>query len=242
MVHGERYMQPTLFDKPEERPKSKLLRDPAMAAAIAKCLIARMEPASRITRQAHPMQCRWCKYTFGRLADALNEFNTWAGWEGLDRPPGNQDPDWPTLEPQVEAFMRLPYEEQIRLCAIAAGYPEDTFTKNTGYEYPVGEGNVSDKSGNVSEVGQKGRGLGESVTDEQKVSSPGAPAVEPQPVGGRDGAGNRRGRGIGGPETAEGTQDRGVLDRAAEAPGPGEGDSPIQIDRYRNPDGSSQPF
>ncbi len=229
-------MQPTLFDRPEARPPSKLLRDPAMAAAIAKCLVARMEPATRLSRQAHPMECRWCKYPFGRLADALNDFNTWAGWESLNQPPG--DPD-AMLEPQVEAFMRLPYEEQIVLTARAAGYPDDTFQKNTGYEYPVGQGNVSGSSENVT-----GRGdtHGESLTDEQKGSSPGASAVEPQPVGGRDGAGNRARRGVGGAETAEGTQDRGVLAREAEAPGPGEGDSPIPIDRYRNPDGSDQSF
>lgn len=234
--------QSGFFDRPEERAKAKLLRDPAMAAAIAKCLIARLEPKSRITAQAHPMQCRWCKYPFVKLGEALDEFNQWAGWLGLDQPPGNQDPDWPTLEPMVEAFMRLPYEEQIRLTAKAAGYPEDTFTKNTGYEYPVGPWKDTSKSGNATEVGEKGEGLGESVIDDPKGSSPGAPAVEPQPVGGRDGDGNRVRRGVGGSATAAGAGRRGLPDPEAEAPGPDEGDSPIQIDRYRNSDGSNQPF
>jgi hypothetical protein len=98
-VEAEPVTQPGFFDPPEPKPPAKLLRDPAMAAAVAKCIIVRLEPATKIARQAHPQPCRFCRFPIDKLIPALLEFNEWAGWEALNYPPGTRDPDWPVLEP-----------------------------------------------------------------------------------------------------------------------------------------------
>ena len=240
--------QPGLFDPPEPKPPKKFVRDPAMAAAIAKCIMASVEPSSRLIFQVHPSPCRYCEFSFERRLRALLEFNEWAGWAALDKPPGLVDPDWPTLEPQVEAFMRLPYEEQLRLTEQAAGYAPGTYGKNTGYEYPIGQAQGSRKSAEVhgksAEVHGKDLGDVKSFTDDSKGTSPGTTDAEPREVGGRPEPRERRGRGIGGPETPEGAAPGGLPDRAEEAPGPDEGDLPVQADPrgYYEPDGKPYPF
>jgi len=229
----------TLFDPPEPKPK-KALRDPAIAAAVSKCIIARLEPQSRLTWMSHPTRCRFCDFPFGRLLDGLNDFNAWAGWGALDRPPGRPDPDFPELEPQVEAFMQLPVEEQQRLTAIAAGYPPDVFAQAERM-YPGRKHMEAQGKRMEAQRREKGLPVEQPVIDDKKAAGPVSPDPQPGSVGGRNEAGHRRGRGIGGPETPAGAGARGLSDRGPEAPGPEEDDSPVQ-DRYHDTQGRDLPF
>ena len=211
-----------LFDPPEPTPPKKLLRDPAVASAVAKCIVNTLEPASKLAQQAHPGKCRFCDVDFDRKISALTEFNQWAGWAALDKPPDLVDPDWPEIEPQVEAFMRLPLEEQQRLAAKAAGYDPEEYA-NTPPEY--------------------GRSYphGKSVTDDKTATGARDTEAQPGQVGGRDRASYRKGRGIGGPEEIEGAAPAGIPDRAPQAPGSNQDDLSVPTDRYRDKSGD-QPF
>lgn len=221
-----------LFDRPAARAPSNLLRDPAIAAAVAKCCVKQLAPNDGISYQVHPTECRWCRYPLERKLEAVREFVRWAGFNNIT----NENPDWPVLEPSVEAFMQLPRIEQARLSTLAAGYqPNEWGEPDTGYEYP---GSSTEVRGST----QKVRGNGKSFTDYEKRSGP-APSPTPSgPVGGRDGTGERGSGRLGGTQEAQRTERRGLPDPAPQAPGPQAPDTPVPIDRFHNPDGTEQPF
>lgn len=95
------------------------IRDPAVAAAVGKCWLwrwsrrvpaySRMVLTDKIERLHDDEPCGFCEYPADGLIRALEEFVEWSGLstEAVDsgRP----------FRPEVEAFIRLPNEEQHRL-------------------------------------------------------------------------------------------------------------------------------
>lgn len=226
--------QERLFDKPEIKHDKKLLRDPAMAAAIAKCCVYHMEPNTGIAIQVHPGPCRFCEFPFDKKIAAVRDFYQWAGFATI-----TPDDGWPSIEPSVEAFMQLPREEQARLATLAAGYTPDEYGEpklDTGYEYPPAPEDYAEV---IRKSVERIRN-GESVTADKKRTSVGETAASTGGLGGRPAAGDGDGGRVGGSAEAPRTQRGRLPDRAEEAPGPDEGDVPIPP-RYTDEDGS-QPF
>lgn len=231
--------QERLFDKPEIKHDKKLLRDPAMAAAIAKCCVYHMEPNTGIAIQVHPGPCRFCEFPFDKKIAAVRDFYQWAGFATI-RP---DDDGWPEIEPSVEAFMQLPREEQARLATLAAGYTPDEYGEprlDTGYEYPDGYAENKWKEAHGKRIREGSISNDESVTADKKRTSAGETPASTGGLGGRPAAGDRDGGRVGGSAETARTQRGRLPDRAEEAPGPDEGDLPVPP-RYVDEDGS-QPF
>jgi hypothetical protein len=101
------------------------IRDPAFAAAAAKCFLTRRFGRSVAGIIAdHPGECVFCEYDLDYLAGRLDEFNEWAGLKGET----NHDPNDPLVRPlraDVEGFMMLPRDEQLNLVRAAQGYGDE---------------------------------------------------------------------------------------------------------------------
>lgn len=65
--------------------------DPAVAAAMGRCLLARSlkvrDQAFRPTLR-HPRECGWCPYPLDELQAAVIEFNNWAEFDDVHRTSG----------------------------------------------------------------------------------------------------------------------------------------------------------
>ncbi len=58
--------------------------DPAVAAAMGRCLLARSiarQGEDFAPTQRHPRACGWCDYPVPELEAAVREFNTWAEYD-----------------------------------------------------------------------------------------------------------------------------------------------------------------
>lgn len=83
-----------------------IIRDPAVAAAAAKCWLARFQGVIIIDGSYHPETCSMCEYDVDSLLAAIREFNAWSGiMPGKDPVP---------MRAEVEGFLTLPREEQAR--------------------------------------------------------------------------------------------------------------------------------
>lgn len=94
-----------------------MLRDPASAAAVSKCLIQRStgyRPSSLDVSSFHPEPCAWCDYPVAALRELLDGFNEWAAYDSrTDR----------YRRQEVEQFRAYPIALQQRMVR-AAQYPE----------------------------------------------------------------------------------------------------------------------
>lgn len=60
---------------------SLFTEDPAVAGAMARCLLARtLDPKRRVTDR-HPRACGWCDYPTEELRAGVEAFNEWAGFD-----------------------------------------------------------------------------------------------------------------------------------------------------------------
>ena len=87
--------------------------DPAVAAAMGRCLLARsLRSGAQSFRptQRHPRECGWCDYPIEVLQAALIEFNTWAEYDDRRSTSGRH----PT-----RTFAELARDEQERLITVA---------------------------------------------------------------------------------------------------------------------------
>lgn len=106
--------------------KRQLIRNPALGVAVAKCLISRMTAGTgRVagaTRVDHPFACRICAVPTDELWPIYHEWMDWS----MQTPTNYYDPTAPELEypSPVEAFMRLPVEEQKKLVYEYQGYAQ----------------------------------------------------------------------------------------------------------------------
>lgn len=90
--------------------------DPAVAAAMARCLTARiLEPIHRTTTR-HPRWCGWCEYPIAELRDAVDEFNQWADFSARHRTGGRL---------VVRSFSELAPTEQERRVTEAQGFEDE---------------------------------------------------------------------------------------------------------------------
>lgn len=107
------------------RERESFIRDPAVAIAAAKCLLARQFPPGTGLKLSafHPEECAFEEMETPYLMSKVLEFNTWAGmYEASNY---EYDPDKPPmaeLQPRIEAWNRLPDAEQTRLVREAQGY------------------------------------------------------------------------------------------------------------------------
>jgi len=97
------------------------IRDPAHAAAAAKCWLFRKMGKIGPISPNHPEDCAWCEFDLDYIVDRIAEFNTWAGFDQLERFDIG-DPLVRPIRSDVENFMQLPREEQAHLVRIAQGY------------------------------------------------------------------------------------------------------------------------
>lgn len=108
-----------------ERGTPEPIRDPAFAVAAAKCVVARDLGSAALggitPRFFHPKECAFCEFDQEFLRDAVAEFTQWAGLVESS----TFDPAMPELyrvEPAVERFMQMPFEDQAWLVQKAQGY------------------------------------------------------------------------------------------------------------------------
>jgi hypothetical protein len=98
-----------------------VIRDPAHAAAAAKCWLFRKMGKIGPISPNHPEPCAWCEFDLDYILEKIAEFNEWAGFEDIDRFDVG-DPLVRPIRPSVENFMQLPRPEQGRLVRVAQGY------------------------------------------------------------------------------------------------------------------------
>ncbi len=94
-----------------------MLRDPASAVAVSKCLIHRLtgyRPKTLDVSSFHPEPCAWCDYPVDALRELLDTFTDWAGYDSrTDR----------YRQQVVEQFRAFPISVQQRMVR-EAQYPE----------------------------------------------------------------------------------------------------------------------
>jgi hypothetical protein len=98
-----------------------VIRDPADAAAAAKCWLHRRMGRLGAIAPHHPEPCAWCEFDPDYLVGKIAEFNTWAGFDNIDRFDVG-DPFVRPIRSDVENFMQLPVDEQAHLVRVAQGY------------------------------------------------------------------------------------------------------------------------
>lgn len=86
--------------------------EPADGIAAARCLAARTRDPERRETVDHGSACDWCDYPTGELANLVEGFNRWAGWDGRSNS---------YAEHEVRRFYDLPREQQRSLIAAAQG-------------------------------------------------------------------------------------------------------------------------
>lgn len=105
------------------RPEDAYIRDPAVAVAIAKCVLARMFVPTVLgdMRMLHPEECGFEEMDTDYLLEKLIEFNTWSGTDPVDHyNPG--EPPMSALQPRIEQWNRLEPDQQRALVRQAQGY------------------------------------------------------------------------------------------------------------------------
>lgn len=96
--------------------------EPAVAAAMARCLTARViDPVHRATVR-HPRWCGWCEYPMPELRAAVDEFNQWADFSDRHRT---------SRRHVVRAFSELSPAEQERRVIEAQGFEAEAATPPT---------------------------------------------------------------------------------------------------------------
>lgn len=90
-----------------------VIDDPAAAAAVGRCLIARSID-DRGETTAHPRPCGWCDYPLEDLRRMADGFNEWAAYSQRSNTFGHHE---------LRVFGELPRDEQERRIVEAQAFP-----------------------------------------------------------------------------------------------------------------------
>jgi len=108
-----------------DRGRIPVIRDPANAAAAAKCWLGRTKGPLGLGA-FHPEECDFCHEEPAILIRALHEFADWSGLNWRSERYDPAAPNWTQLRPEIAEFTRLPREQQAKLVGQSQGYiPED---------------------------------------------------------------------------------------------------------------------
>lgn len=89
--------------------------DPAIAAAMGRCLTARVLSPDHPFTERHPRPCGWCEWPTAELRAGLDAYNDWAAPVGRTHRSGRHVP---------RVFAELRQAEQEALIVEAQAFPE----------------------------------------------------------------------------------------------------------------------
>lgn len=87
-----------------------VIDEPAVAAAVARCLAARVRDPERRLTVTHPRTCGWCAYPTAEIDRMLAGWNEWAGFDPRKGTYGRHE---------ARVFQALPRAEQEQLVTAA---------------------------------------------------------------------------------------------------------------------------
>jgi hypothetical protein len=179
-----------LFRAHRNMPKQRqirLVREPAEAVAIAKCLIHRLVGERKgdnkfLPWEMHPWECRYCKVPTDLLTQAHEEWLVWSG-EGPKAFFPNIPDDF--IQPgAVKAFASLPPDHAARLVWEYQGYEVNEYGKPEPRRTKKGERSATGTARRNTRPNEDP--ASELPEDDIRASSPASVEDHPEPAPGGD--------------------------------------------------------